>query len=631
MATYRMIARILMLAAAAVVLQSCGGDPGDRAYRKGLEALEDGKYVRAKTELEKAVESRPGHAEDNARSLSYLGVAHWHLGERDQAKDAFERSRILDPDLAAPVYNLAMLAEQNGDIAVTELYLREASLLPDPDPRAPEYLGHLYLRNGRWTEARRALLDAHERVPASPRVLTALATVALEIDGAEDAVLYLMQALEADPDYLPALHNLAHIYATRLGDQEQARAYYQQYVDAAPPGERKKQALAFLSGAASGTGAEADPDTGTERVEAGAPRYDQLLETAAKKVETGAVEEALNLCLMVAARAHREGDEATREKALRTAIDLCFDQGRAHYAWGRYLLERKQNTEARRAFSQATALAPDLKEAHLALASLAVQEDDPKVALEALDALRRIDPRDPDPYWMTAEFLDRGSEPLRAATAYEEFRRLFPDDPRAVKAGDRLRVLKPASPPDPDAPSGSGSATSMRVQPGRSGGTAPREPTVSSSAGQAFRRGVMYHRQKDWDRALYFYGRTVELDPSMVQAYYNLGLVHGALGASDEARKAYETALRLDPGMVKARFNLALLQVERKQDVEAEQELKALLAVAPEYAQAHNLLGILYSRHASRQGLAKQHFQRFVELAPTDPAAAAARTWIAQH
>ena len=50
-------------------------------------------------------------------------------------------------------------------------------------------------------------------------------------------------------------------------------------------------------------------------------------------------------------------------------------------------------------------------------------------------------------------------------------------------------------------------------------------------------KGYLYHNMKDYDKAIEFYKKTIEVDPNYAEAYSNVGLIY-CLQAQDFSEKA---------------------------------------------------------------------------------------------
>jgi tetratricopeptide (TPR) repeat protein len=681
------IRNILMLALAGILLLagimiSCSKEPGQREYERAVRELNEGNFVRARALLESSINKRPGSTE-NARTYNYLGIACWNLGQLAEAIDAFEDSRRLNEEFMAPVYNLGVLMYHMGEVYQASALLEEASLIDGNDPRSLEFLAYIHRRNDQWAEARRALYEALGWAPHSARILTALALVELEVDGPDAAVKYLTQALEQDPSYAPALYDLAVIHRDEREDPKQAAAFFQQYLNEEASGVYAEIARAFLQvrlpeaedegpapapavsprTAADETVGTAAPETPappaartteapavtiTDEPETPAVNKPSLLEQARKEWESGHPQKALNMMLGAAEHARKRDDVKAQGRILQQTVELCFDQARAHYAYGQYLANQGQYLNALSSFKQAATLNPDWAAAQQALARSAWQAGEFDAALIALRRAINIDPQNADMLWLLAELYDRKLDfPERAVTAYAEFEQRFPSDSRVLKARNRMQELRTETTGDGQtAPETSDTAEPTPArdpaeQPART--MEPEEvparelpmvtgrPRNKQAAIRAYNRGTTYQSREDWDRAVYYYQRAVENNNEFVQAFYNLGTVYRMMGDLDPARDAYLRAVRLQPDMVNARYNLALIYWELQQYGAAEEHAQTIISQQPDHPYAHYLLGYIYAAKENSTDLARQHFERFIALSPDDPGAASIREWLRTH
>jgi tetratricopeptide (TPR) repeat protein len=158
----------------------------------------------------------------------------------------------------------------------------------------------------------------------------------------------------------------------------------------------------------------------------------------------------------------------------------------------------------------------------------------------------------------------------------------------------------------------------------------PNARNTSAATTSGNRAGV-YHEQKDWERAIYFYLRALENDDQLPGIFYNLGICYTMNGDYDLARDAYRRAIALQPGNVDAKYNLALLYRENKDDTTAIRLLNEVIKSKPDYATAHYALGLIYSDSPTTYGQAKTHYEKFLTLAPNDRSASVIKQWIAAH
>jgi len=646
--------------ALAALLLGCGREPGEREFDEGLRQLKRGNHARAKVLFEKSITKRPASA-DNALALNYLGIVSTQLGQLDRAIDEFEESRHRDATLFEPTYNLGVLMYRGGNADRAQSLLAEAASVDLNDARALEFLGHIHLTQQEWPAARRVLYQALERAPNSPAVLTAIASAVLHLEGADVAVSHLMRALESDPDYPPALFNLAVVNEQELRNPDKAAAFFRKYLDVAPAAAQAgyaRNAYERLMASSSVPPQEPEitevpdvpPDADRPGVVKGADgkKKEESLRALLKQARTAAdhedTEQALTLCLKAADIAKGRGDEKSREIALKAAVHLCPDEARAHYAWADCLAEKGEHAAALESFKRALVLSPTSTDAHKGLAAAAVETGELDAALVALKRAVRIAPHDVESLWALAILYDQNlGIPEQAAKSYREFGRRFPADPRIVKARERLNVLEPPSETEPEQRAAPDATIAWPDDLGEREEDAGAHSFVrrlqihkpllrnTRAAVQAYNRGTIYQEREDWDRAIYYYTRAIENDNTFPNAYYNLGTVYRVTRDLDLAKDAYLYALELRSDLISARYNLALVYIDLKRYTAAAEQLRTVLEAQPSYAPAHYALGLMYSKNDQTINRARQHYQRFLELSPSDPAARTVREWLREN
>ncbi len=130
---------------------------------------------------------------------------------------------------------------------------------------------------------------------------------------------------------------------------------------------------------------------------------------------------------------------------------------------------------------------------------------------------------------------------------------------------------------------------------------------------------VRYHSgrlrllQRDPEGAAREFAAALELDPSLVDARFNLGQVLFGLGRTAEARAHFERALALDPEHAGAHNGLGAVQLEQDPRA-AEASFARALELDPDYADACNNLGVALERQGRAQE-ARAAFARARELA----------------
>jgi tetratricopeptide (TPR) repeat protein len=178
------------------------------------------------------------------------------------------------------------------------------------------------------------------------------------------------------------------------------------------------------------------------------------------------------------------------------------------------------------------------------------------------------------------------------------------------------------------------------------------------NAVRVYNLGAESSRAGNRDDAIAYLKRAIEVDPTLDQAYTALGQVYMVKKSYKEAVAALEPLLARDPQNLEAltiRFEAlkaagdkegakaaeaamktaqasqspetlykqGVAQYNSNNLVSAIETLERAVAADPRHAKAHYMLGLAYA--GSDTAKAKDHLQKFLELAPNDPDAAAAR------
>ena len=658
-------------AALALLAAGCSRPPGEWEFQRGISELKRGHAAQARTLLEQSIARRPGHAA-NAVAYNLLGVACWKLGQPDAARAAFEDSLRLEPKQVDASYNLGVWLAENGDIDGAARRLAQAAAADRGQVRALEYLGQLSIRRRQWPEARRALYAALSKAPQAPELHAALAQVAWGAGDTNAAMESLMKALELDSRYAPALFSLGVVHE-QLGHPQEAVAYYTRYVALAPADEphvaKARHELKVLQAVAPApvdrapTPAAAVAEAPAAAAPANRPAGpEDILRRAQTIADKGNTALALELFLQVADQSARAGRPELQEKALRAAAKAAFDQPRAHEALGRFLLAQKRPAESLKAFKQAAVLDSNYVPAQLGMAQAAIDTGEFDAALVGLKEAVRADAKNSEALWALASLYDQQLDlPENAARCYADFATRFPKHAKAAQAKARARELAPsvqfppypAPPPDatpivvtaaapaavtaPLAAPATTAAPPVAVAGATPETNAPlvarlryRAPASRNTrdAVQALNRGRLYQEQDNLDQAIYYYLRSLENDDTVAATFFYLGGAYRERGELDLAKDAYLRALQLDAKFVNARYHLALIYQQQKDDASALRLLQDVIRDKPDYAAAHYVLGYLYAKSPATAAQARPHYEKFLLLAPNDPAAPAVRKWL---
>ena len=143
-----------------------------------------------------------------------------------------------------------------------------------------------------------------------------------------------------------------------------------------------------------------------------------------------------------------------------------------------------------------------------------------------------------------------------------------------------------------------------------------RRDRTASMSKSARGRGDAYLEQGDPEAALREYRQAIRLNPSDAAPHYGVSLALARLGADPAERiEALDKAVALDPDFAQAHNDLGILHMEGGRFIEAERVLRAAVAVNPQFAEAHNNLGVLYAK-LGRNSEAERLFRRAAEDDP---------------
>jgi tetratricopeptide (TPR) repeat protein len=275
----------------------------------------------------------------------------------------------------------------------------------------------------------------------------------------------------------------------------------------------------------------------------------------------------------------------------------------------------------------------------------ALQGGDKATARAKFEEAMAIDPEMPQPYSVLGSLYLEAKEYDKAIEASQKLLELSPDDPAA------LVVLYDAHTAKGDAATAGQFLDRLSTA---GGGT--------DAAIRVFNAGADAARAGNLDTAITLFGKAIEIDPELAPAHAAVARLLLARERYQEAVTAAEKALELDPGMTevqRTRYEAyrSLGQEDKAREVFEElasadpdgladtlyergraafqggdttaavQALEQAVQAKPDHARAHYMLGLSYA-NSGDNAKAKQHLQKFVELAPNDPEASTAQEMI---
>lgn len=328
--------------------------------------------------------------------------------------------------------------------------------------------------------------------------------------------------------------------------------------------------------------------------------------------------------------------------------------------------------EGVRTLEKAVGLAPENAQLHLQRAAFAEEQGDAVVALAHLDLAIELAPALLEARLEKASYLGKLGRTEEAAASIGETIERYPDDAEAnvlyaqlveVPLGDLDAAesrLRRAAARDPHLDSARRALAAVLE---RRGETAAARQMLRQTKGddapdilqrravEAFQRGdsdaavatlervVSQHpgyapawvnlswialEGEEWESAARNAQRALDLDPTLVQAWENLGRAREAQGSIADAEEAYRKAVENDVNGWQTRLRLSWLLFQLGQQAEASDLLSWVEERAASDAEARLQLGRIYEARGEGER-ARLHYQAVVRLAPGGPLGVAAR------
>ncbi|NES77707.1 MULTISPECIES: tetratricopeptide repeat protein [Okeania] len=130
---------------------------------------------------------------------------------------------------------------------------------------------------------------------------------------------------------------------------------------------------------------------------------------------------------------------------------------------------------------------------------------------------------------------------------------------------------------------------------------------------EIYKQAVAKSRAKDYEAAIQYFSRVIEINPNFAEAYYGRGLAKFDLGNNKEAIVDYTQALAINPNYIDAYLARGIAKLAVKDISETIADANQIIAINNNYAPAYKLLGNAY-RQQHNQADAIDNFKRGAEL-----------------
>jgi tetratricopeptide (TPR) repeat protein len=553
---------ILCVALAMVVLGCVPAGP--RALLDGKQLLEDGKHDLAVAKLKIATTL----LKTNAQAWNYFGVACHRAGQLTNAVAAYQRALDLNRDLLEARYNLGCVWLDLNKPELAKAEFTSYTLRRGHQAEGWLKLGTAQLRARELAAAEKSFREAMRLNQNSTEAMNGLGLVQLQRNRPREAVQYFETALKQQPDYRPALLNLAIVSQQSLNDRASALQKYRAYLALKPRAADWEQVNALAR------------DLGQPMAAPAGAAATNLVTLPPATVATNAAKPATPTA--GPSPPPKTNAPPTPRKTEPTP---------------------QTKAETTRPVSQPVTVPPAAQTAAVEVVTLP-----PEPVIKTAAATDNVPPN--------------ASSDISAGQS-------SPVSPTPVARKDNARGFLL---PDSAATQAQGTVTSapqgqryVYLSPPKPAAGNRRE------AERAFAQGQQAHRANRLAEAAQAFRQATQADPGYFEAYYNLGLVTFESKSFRQSLSAWETALAIQPDSVDARYNFALALKAANYPVDAAIELKQILAANANETRAHLVLGNLFADPFGDTTQARVHYLKVLEQDPRHPQATAIRYWLVAH
>ena len=126
---------------------------------------------------------------------------------------------------------------------------------------------------------------------------------------------------------------------------------------------------------------------------------------------------------------------------------------------------------------------------------------------------------------------------------------------------------------------------------------------------------VMFYIIQDFDKALYYYSKTISLSPYYSAAYNNIGIIYHKKGDIKKAEDYYLKAIKFNPNRAESYNNLGSLYLENGKIEKAIDCFKKCISIRKDFYLAYFNLGVAYYT-IGKYKLSKNYFEKTLKLKP---------------
>jgi Flp pilus assembly protein TadD len=144
--------------------------------------------------------------------------------------------------------------------------------------------------------------------------------------------------------------------------------------------------------------------------------------------------------------------------------------------------------------------------------------------------------------------------------------------------------------------------------------TVPAAAAVGADTGVEFQQAIGHMQAGNWDAAIAQLETLTATHGQFAGPWLNLGIAYTRSGAVDKARNAFETAAARNPRQAEAWNQLGMLHRRGGSLQQAATMYLRAIEVAPDHADSHWNLAVLYDQYLPNYATALHHLQRYQQL-----------------
>tara|TARA_Y100000768_G_scaffold367144_1_gene329961 strand:- start:757 stop:2136 length:1380 start_codon:yes stop_codon:yes gene_type:complete len=118
---------------------------------------------------------------------------------------------------------------------------------------------------------------------------------------------------------------------------------------------------------------------------------------------------------------------------------------------------------------------------------------------------------------------------------------------------------------------------------------------ANSKVKEILKLAFQKQKEKQFYEAIVHYESVIKIDPSIVFAYYNLGLIYEKLNNPELAKKNYKSAIEIEPLFIYSYNNMGIIYQKAGQKEKAIKYFEKVVDIDPKNINGYNNIGLVYS------------------------------------